>query len=257
MSVLSTFTPEGVSPLVAAFVVAASFFTSALTASFGLGGGLALLALMSAVFPPAAVVPVHGVAQLGSNLSRVMLQRKEIVWPVIAWFAAGGVLGALAGGRLYVALPESLLKAGVGIFVLFTVWGPKPKGFAPGRATFFVTGAASGFLTMFFSATGPIAAAMLSATKLDKLKTVATHAGCMVAQHATKTIAFGLIGFAFASWALLILAIVVAGFLGAWSGTRVLRRMPEDDFRKGFRLVLTFFGVYLIGAGILSAVRTG
>ncbi len=256
MDFLASFTPEGVSPLAAAAVVAASYFTSALTASFGLGGGLALLAIMSALFPPAAVIPVHGVAQLGSNLSRFTLQRKDVVWRIVLWFALGGVIGTLAGGRLYVALPEEALKAGVGLFVLYTVWGPKPKGFAPGVRTFFFTGAIAAFLTMFFGATGPIAASMLGTTKLDRMRIVATHAACMVAQHAMKTLAFGFLGFAFAQWALLMIAIVGAGFLGAWSGTKLLRAMPEAKFKQGFRAVLTFFGVYLLAAALLSALRT-
>ncbi|MEE2690196.1 MAG: sulfite exporter TauE/SafE family protein [Pseudomonadota bacterium] len=256
MDILASFTPEGVSPLAAALVVFASFFTSALTASFGLGGGLALLAVMSALFPAIAVIPVHGVAQLGSNLSRFTLQRKDVAWPIVMWFALGGVLGTFIGGRLYVALPAALLQAGVGLFVLYTVWGPKPKGFAPGPRTFFLTGAVGAFLSMFFGATGPIAASMLGTARLDKLKTVATHAGCMVAHHALKTLAFGFLGFAFAEWALLVTAVVAAGFFGTWSGTKLLRAMPEAQFRQGFRAVLTFFGVYLVAAALLSALRT-
>lgn len=253
----SSFTPEGVSPLVAALVVLASYFTAALTASFGLGGGLALLAVMSALFPPAAVIPVHGVAQLGANASRFALQRDDVVWPILLWFGLGGLVGTAAGARLYVELPESLLRVGVGVFVLYTVWGRMPKGFAPARATFFATGAVGAFLTMFFGATGPIAATMLSTTKLGRLQVVATHAGCMVLQHGLKTIAFGFIGFAFGEWALLILAILVAGFLGSWSGTALLRGMPEARFRAGFRAMLTLIGVWLVAAGLWGAIRTG
>ncbi len=253
MSLLSTLTPDSVSPLIAGLVIAASFFTSALTASFGLGGGLALLAVMSTVLPAAAVIPVHGVAQLGSNMSRFALQRDRVVWTILLWFGLGGVLGSFLGGRIYVELPEAFLKGAVGLFVLVTVWGPKPRAFAPGPKSFFLTGAIGAFLTMFFGATGPIAAAMLSATRLEKLQIVATHAACMVLQHGLKTLAFGLLGFAYADWALFIIAILIAGFLGAWSGTRVLRAMPEKRFRAGFKFVLTFFGVYLLGAAIWSA----
>jgi uncharacterized membrane protein YfcA len=249
---LSSFTPDGVSTIAAASVVLASFFTAALTASFGLGGGLALLAIMSALFPPAAVIPVHGVAQLGSNLSRFGLQRAHVVWPILLWFGLGGLLGTAAGARLYVEMPEELLQAGVGAFVLYTVWGPMPKGFAPGKVSFFTTGAAGAFLTMFFGATGPIAATMLSTTKLDRLKIVATHAGCMVLQHSLKTLAFGAIGFAFGRWALLILAVLIAGFLGTWLGTRLLRDMPEKEFKRGFKLMLTLIGVYLVAAAYAS-----
>lgn len=245
--------PDGLSPLVAVLVVGASFFTSALTASFGLGGGLALLAIMSATLPAAAVIPVHGVAQLGSNASRLVLQWRDVAWPIVLWFALGGIAGSILGGRLYVELPEALLRGAVGAFVLFTVWGPKPRAFAPGPASFVATGAIGSFLTMFFGATGPIAATMLSVTKLLKLQVVATHAACMAAQHALKTAAFGALGFAYREWALMIAAILMAGFLGAWAGTRVLRALPEEGFRKGFRIVLTAFGLYLLGAALWQA----
>jgi uncharacterized membrane protein YfcA len=248
MDFLTALTPEGVSPLAAGLVIVTSYFTAALTAAFGLGGGLGLLAVMSALFPPAAVIPVHGVAQLGANFSRFALQRRDVVWPIVLWFGAGGLIGTALGGRVFVELPEPALRAAVGGFILATVWGPKPRGFAPGVTSFFVTGAVGAFLTMFFGATGPIAAAMLSATKLDRLKTVATHAGCMVVQHGLKTVAFGFIGFAFAAWAFLVAAVLVAGFLGTLTGVRLLRAMPEAFFRRGFRLVLTFFGFYLVSA---------
>ncbi len=244
-------------PLWAALaVIGASFFTSALTAAFGLGGGLALLAVMSAVFPPAAVIPIHGVAQLGSNAGRFYLQRRDIVWPIALWFTAGGLIGALAGGRLAVELPIWALRAGVGVFILYTVWGPKPKAFSPGPRTFFATGAIGSFLTMFFGATGPIAATMLSATKLDRLNIVATHAACMTAQHGLKIVIFGLLGFAYAEWALVITAILAFGFAGAYAGTHYLRRMPEATFKRGFRIVLTAIAVYLLIAAAAS-VKTG
>ncbi|MEZ5894281.1 MAG: sulfite exporter TauE/SafE family protein [Parvularculaceae bacterium] len=254
MSLESALLPDGLSASAAALVIFSSFFTSALTASFGLGGGLALLAIMGAAMPPAAVIPVHGVAQLGSNASRLMLQRKSVVWPIVLWFAAGSLLGAAIGARLFVEIPPALLQALIGSFVLLTVYGPKPKGFAPGAKTYFATGAASAVLSMFVGATGPIAASMIGVARLEKLKTVATHAGAMTFQHLIKTAAFGFIGFAYRDWAAVIAAIVVAGFLGAAAGTHLLTKLPEEQFRRGFMMVLTFFGVYLIGAALMRLI---
>lgn len=254
MSILGAILPDGLSATAAFVVIVSSFFTSALTASFGLGGGLALLAIMGALMPPAAVIPVHGVAQLGSNASRLFLQWKSVAWPIVLWFMAGSLLGAAIGARLYVEMPETLLQGLIGAFVLVTVYGPKPRGFSPGGKTYFATGAASAVLSMFVGATGPIAAAMVSVARLDKLKTVATHAGAMTAQHALKSIAFGFVGFAYADWAAIIVAVIIAGFLGAAAGTRLLRSMPEEKFRAGFKLTLTFFGCYLIGTALFSAV---
>jgi len=249
-------TPEGLSAWAALAVVIASFFTAGLTAAFGLGGGLALLGVMSAVLPPLAVIPVHGVAQLGANASRLFLQRKDVVWSIVMWFAAGGVLGAALGGRAAMELPVWALRGGVAAFILYTVWGPRPRSLKPGAKTFFATGAVGSFLTMFFGATGPIAATMLSATALGRLSIVSTHAACMVAQHGLKSLAFGALGFAFADWAFVIAGIIAAGFAGSAAGTRLLRAMGERDFSRGFRFILTAVALYLLAVAATD-IRTG
>ena len=257
MESLTIFLPEGLPVWAAGLVVFASFFTSAITAAFGLGGGLALLAVMSALFPASAVVPVHGAAQAGSNAGRFFLQRKEVVWYIVLWFSLGSLIGAAIGGRLAVETPVWLLRGGVGAFVIWTLWGAKPKGFAPGKRTYFVVGVVSGFLTMFFSATGPIVAAMLSAAALGRLQLVATHAASLVIQHLMKIAAFGLLGFAYGEWAWLLAAIIASGFAGTYTGTHFLRAMPEATFRRGFRIILSGVAVYLIAVSLLDLIRTG
>ena len=247
---IAQFLPAAVPAWAAILAVATAFLSAALTAAFGLGGGLALLAVMSAVFPASAVIPVHGVAQLGSNTGRFFLQLKDTVWPIVLWFSVGSVIGAMLGGRLAIEMPVWVLRGGVAFFILFTVWGPKPAGFSPGAVSFFSTGVVGSFLTMFFGATGPIAATMLSATKLDRLHTVATHAACMVFQHGMKILVFGFLGFAYADWAWLIGAILIFGFAGTYLGTRFLRRMPEATFKRGFKIVLTAISLYLLIAAI-------
>lgn len=246
------FLPEAVPAWAAFIAVFAAFAAAALTAAFGIGGGLILLAVMSTVFPAAAVIPVHGVAQIGSNAGRFILQIRDTVWPIALWFTAGGLLGALLGGRLALEMPVWALRGGVALFIIYTVWGPRPKGFAPGAVTFFTTGAIGSFLTMFFGATGPIAATMLSATEYDRLKIVATHAACMVAQHGLKILVFGALGFAYGPWVWLIIAMLGFGFIGTWIGTRFLRRMPEEIFRRGFKWVLTIIAIYLLAAAFMA-----
>ncbi len=256
MEIAAPFLPDGLPGWAAALVIAVSFFSSALTAAFGLGGGLILLAVMSAALPAPAVIPIHGVAQLGSNAGRFYLQRQHIVWPIVLWFSLGGLVGAVFGGKLAVQMPLWVLRGGVAIFIIYTLWGPRPKGFEPGVKTFVGTGAVAAFLTMFFGATGPIAATMLSATRLDRLRMVATHAACMVGQHTMKIAVFGLLGFAYGEWALFIAAVLVVGFAGTWLGTHYLNRMPEAVFRRGFRLALTLVAIYLVIAAI-NDFRTG
>ncbi|MBI1391398.1 MAG: TSUP family transporter [Alphaproteobacteria bacterium] len=248
-----TLLPEGIGAVAAVAVIVSSFFTAAVTAAFGIGGGLLLLAIMGGALPPLAVVPVHGVAQLASNTSRLAILRRDVVWPAIGWFVVGSMIGATIGAKVYVSLPPWLLRLGVGVFVLVTTWGPKPAAFQPGPRTFAGVGAVGSFLSMFFGATGPIAAAMLAATGWDRMRVVATHAAAMTAQHGIKSLAFGAIGFTFAPWAAIITGIVVAGVAGSWVGARILKRLPEATFQRGFKLALTVAATYLIVRGLIDA----
>ena len=46
METLAALLPSGMEPWVAALLIVASSFTSAITAAFGIGGGIAMLALI-------------------------------------------------------------------------------------------------------------------------------------------------------------------------------------------------------------------
>jgi uncharacterized membrane protein YfcA len=245
--------PPGVDPAFAALVVAVSAFTSALTGAFGLGGGVALLALMALGLPVAALIPVHGVAQLGSNLGRAVVQRRHIERRTVAAFAVGSALGALVGGLVVVSLPEPLLKVGLAAFILWATYGRKPALGVRGSDVLMIAGgAASSFASMFFGATGPLAMAVLATRGLVKHALVATHAAAMVIQHGFKIGAFGALGFAFGPWLPLLAAIVAAGLLGTLLGSRLLDRMSDRWFILGFRVVMTALALQLLWQGIAA-----
>jgi len=244
--------PDGISLLTALTLCGISFFTSALTAAIGLGGGLALLSVLASLLPPLAVIPVHGLVQLGSNSGRVLIQRAHIGWAIVAPFAAGAALGALAGGQAVFALPPDVLKGVLGAFILVMLWGPKPK-FDAGRAwVFALAGAVSSFITMFVGATGPFVASVLSPARMTRHQLVATHAACMTLQHGLKIAVFGLLGFAFGPWLALIAGMVAAGFAGTILGSRLLSRLPERGFRMAFNGVLSVLALNLIYRAVVG-----
>lgn len=84
-------------PQVGALLVL-SFFDSAFTAGFGIGGGIAVITVMVQILPPAIVLPLHGVIQTGSNAGRVWAFREHVDRAIVGWFAAGSVLGVPPGG---------------------------------------------------------------------------------------------------------------------------------------------------------------
>ena len=64
---LDTLLPPGMDALVGVALMGISFLGSFITAAFGIGGGVVVLAVLATLLPPAALIPVHGVVQFGSN----------------------------------------------------------------------------------------------------------------------------------------------------------------------------------------------
>jgi uncharacterized protein len=238
--------PANLSPGLFVMLVGISFLTSAMTAAFGIGGGVAMLGALAGTVPPAVVVAVHGVVQLGSNMGRVVIQRAHILWHATALFTCGSLIGAGLGAAVFVALPERLLLALLGAFILLMTWLPKVK--VPGLETagVFVGGIIATFLTMFVGATGPFVQALFLPMGLDRKTLIATHAACTAIQHGLKVLVFGALGFAFQDWIVLILAMVASGFLGTWLGTKLLEKLPEAAFRTILKGVLTVVALDLL-----------
>jgi uncharacterized membrane protein YfcA len=249
------FLPEGLGLAPALFLIVASFFTSALTAAFGLGGGVAMLALMGLFLPVAALIPVHGAVQLGSNTGRAWHQRAAIRFDVALPFVAGSLLGAAAGALLVVQLPDPVLKLVLGLFIVAVTWTAIPGMDKLSRAGLAIGSAVLALLTMFVGATGPLLSAFFAQVFAgDRKALVATHAAGMTLQHALKVLVFALAGFAFWQWLPLIAVMIASGFLGTLHGTRLLAALPEETFRKWFRIGLTLLALEMVAEGILALV---
>ncbi|MEM6971570.1 MAG: TSUP family transporter [Pseudomonadota bacterium] len=235
---------------VASGLVALSFATSFMAAAFGLGGGAVMLAVLATVLPAAAIIPIHGLVQLGSNAGRAAIMISHTHRAILPTFLMGAGIGVALGGVLLVQLPAAAIRIGVGLFVLWSVFGTPPA-FMNRSAG--VAGGISSFLTMFFGATGPFVAAYLRTLSLPKDTHVATHSVLMTVQHLLKCVAFGLVGFAFAQWLPLIAALIVAGFIGTLAGRAVLRRLDDDRFRRVLDIILIVLGLNLVTQGVAAA----
>lgn len=238
--------PQGMGPGGAAILVFASFFTSALTAAAGIGGGVALLALMAYLVPIAALVPVHGAVQLGSNAGRAWLLRPHIARSCLIAFLAGALPGAVLGRYALGFLPDTVMKLLLGLFILGLTWVKLPRMAGISTRGFALTGLITTALTMVFGATGPFNAVVLSKAFADRLQLTATMASIMTAQHLLKIVVFGVAGFVFAPWLGLIAAMIATGFAGTWTGRHVLLKIPEARFRLVFKICLSVLALDLV-----------
>ena len=241
--------PADVGLTASVFLILFSAFTSFVTAAAGIGGGIMMIAVMAVLMPATALIPVHGVVQIGSNAGRAGIMIGGVQWRVLGLFCIGSLIGATIGGLTAVQLPPAILNIGLAFFILYSVWAPPVT--APGRFKVIVTGVFSSFLTMFFGATGSFVSAMVKSMKLGRLEHVATHSAAMVAQHFIKVIAFGLLGFNYAPWAGLIVAMILSGFLGTVIGKHVLVRMNDQVFHRVLAVILSVLALRLAYEGIV------
>ena len=247
MDLVASIFPSDLGVTVGAGLLAASFLGSFITVALGIGGGALLLAIMASFMPPAALIPVHGVIQLGSNVFRGILLRPHVHWPPVLAFALGSLLGVTIGGAIAVELPPGMVLIGVGAFVIFSVLARPPAWM--GRHGWF-TGIVSSFLTMFFGATGPFVATFTKSLELERHAHVATHAALMTFQHGLKILVFGILGFAFGPWLVFMAAMIGTGFLGTVAGRHVLVRMTDRGFKRALDVVLILISIRLIWQGV-------
>lgn len=239
--------PPEIAQAAAYALLMVSFAGSFITAAFGIGGGIAFLAACAVLLPPAAIIPIHGIVQLGSNSVRAVMFLRHVMRPALPAFVIGSLIGVAIGGSVVVSLPGWVVQTVVGVFILWVVFAHPPKWLAQYPL---VTGLISSFLTMFFGATGPFVAGYLKALKLDRHVHTATNAALMTVQHGLKVAVFGVLGFAYADWAIFIAGLILAGAFGTWVGKLVLGRMSDHGFHRILNVVLVLIALRLIWSGL-------
>lgn len=238
--------PDNLDATVALALLFCSLLASLITAGLGAGGGVFLLVMMATWIAPAAVIPVHGLIQLGSSTGRATMTWRYIRWSVIAVFLPGAVLGAILGALLLVRLPAPLWQSLIALFILYLCWGPRLPRIALGAFGTLTAAALTTFASLFVGATGPLVAAFVRQLDRDRFATVATFSVAMILQHASKVVVFGASGFSFLQWLPFIAAMIAAGLLGSWLGVRLLHRLDNRRFEQVFNLLLTALALRLI-----------
>ena len=235
--------PLEISEFTIYFLIIASMVTSFISSAFGIGGGAVLIGLLALKLPPFALLPIHGIVQIGSNFGRSLIFLKDIKRDVLIPFSIGTILGSLLGGTFFIQIEPWLLQLIVAIFILWSVFGKIP---AIGATHVVFGGIFSGFFTMFFGASGTLVAGMVKTMKLVPVKHTATHSALMTIQHLIKVIIFGFVGFAYAEYFLLIILMIVSGFIGTLIGKKFLIKFGKKYFKLVLNTILTLIAFNLI-----------
>ena len=235
------------SPVSVSILLVSSFLGSFITASLGVGGGAFLITVMADIVPPVALIPLHGIVQMGSNGSRAILTRQHINKSVILFFALGAILASGCAVFFLSAMGTDFIPLLVALFILWLCWGPMPElGLGKKPLMLFIGGWITTVLTMIVGATGPLVSAWLGRTGVDKWVYTANFSSCMTLQHLLKIVVFGFSGFMFTQWIPLLALMILMGYFGTRVGLMVLGKLPEKHFKILFKMLLTILSARII-----------
>ncbi len=248
-----TLIPELITTYEASLLVITSFVASYITAALGIGGGLLLLSVMVNLVPIAYLIPVHGLVQIASNVTRASMLRQFIRWPMLALFGLGSLCGFFVAPYVLVRLPLAVLEVAVAGFILFMQWGPSLSlsGRRPG--VLLLQGGLITILSSLVGATGPLVASLVAHLQA-KQALVATMAAMQTVQHSFKTLVFVQLQVDLTPWFGLVAGMVFSGYLGTRLGLKMLLRVSEQRFRFWFRLLVTLLALRMLFVGGWSLV---
>ncbi len=239
-------------------ILIAALITACISGIFGMAGGMIFMGVIASLLGVAEAMVVHGFVQGISNSYRSYLLRPDIRWDIIRNILIGAV-PAIA----LLALAAYVPQKGVLFLVLgllpFLLW--LPKGWLQGDAEkprdAILCGASIMTLNLVAGVAGPALDIFFVKTALTRKEIVSTKAVIMFGSHMVKIVFYGIplmlaAGMTTLPPLWLFFAVIPCILIGTFTGTRILQRMSDINFRSYTKYLVTVVGlIYLYRAATL------
>jgi len=224
--------------------------TAFLSSIFGMLGGLILMGVLVSIMPVSTAMILHGLIQLTSNGYRAWLNRKDIIWSIVATLFLGNVIALLS--LMYIAFEPDKITVILSLGLLpYIAWSlpkemtldvkKKPIGIIAGMvvvATNLLAGVGGPLLDVFFQR-----------VEMTRHQVVATKAAAQSLGHVSKIIFFGfLAASASEDWPLLWIVVIAmtVSVIGTTLGKKVLDSIDDDTFFLWTQRILLSVGAIFI-----------
>ena len=214
--------------------------------------GIMALPVLAFAFGVREAVPIVTVAMLFNMTSRTIANRDHINYRVVFWYCLGAIPAAAIGGIVFANAPAEILARGLGVFLLALVaWRHLPiaqMDSMPLRA-FTAVGLGQGFFSAIFGGAGPFGAHFFLSYGLTRNAFVGTVAVGTFFVSITKARVYS--GFDLVTSDLLIIAVAIGLIMavGAYIGSRIVKRVPEQAFKYIVEGVMLISGLTLVATG--------
>lgn len=147
-----------------------TFFTSTIAGIVGVGGGMMLIVILPSFLPLNALIPIHGLTQVSSNLSRAIFGYKDVQYEVIPKFLLGSAIGIGMFAAVLNLISLEYVPLFIGVYILLSLWSEKFNEKIKRYESYFLAGFFQTGLSMVVGATGPLTMTLLFKDYEDKNK---------------------------------------------------------------------------------------
>ena len=223
-----------------------TFLTSTIAAIVGVGGGMMLITILPSFLPINALIPVHGLTQMTSNLSRAVFGYKDVQYEVIPKFLLGSFLGIGIFASILNFISLEYVPLFIGVYILLSLWSEKFNERIKRYESYFLAGFFQTGLSIIVGATGPLTMTLLLKDYKNKDEVVATSAALMSLSHILKVFVFMYFGFVFFDYIGIIIAMVIGAIAGSWVGTKLRNIIDGKKFTIILKVLLTTLAIKVI-----------
>ena len=223
-----------------------TFFTSTIAGIVGVGGGMMLIVILPSFLPLNALIPIHGLTQVSSNLSRAIFGYKDVQYEVIPKFLLGSAIGIGMFAAVLNLISLEYVPLFIGIYILLSLWSEKFNEKIKRYESYFLAGFFQTGLSMVVGATGPLTMTLLFKDYEDKNKVVATGAALMSITHILKVFVFMYFGFVFFDYIGVIIAMIIGAVSGSWVATKLRDEIDGKRFTMILKVLLSALAIQVI-----------
>lgn len=224
-----------------------------LSGSVGFGGGMILLPVITYFYGVEVAVPVSTIAQMLSNLSRVVIGWKEIDWRAVGMFLLLAVPFTALGAFGFAKVPKGPMTIVLCSFlIVFAVMKLMGKMRLPHRpSTMVVGGGVTGLVNGLLGISGPLSSAVFLTLELAPVSYIASEATTAAVMHIVKAIVYGKLNLMSDSIFLSGCGIGCAMILGNFIAMRFIRNVNKKLYQKVVAGIMIAVSLWLIVSQII------
>lgn len=224
-----------------------------LSGSVGFGGGMILLPVITYFYGVDVAVPVSTIAQMLSNLSRVVMGWKEIDWRAVGMFLLLAVPFTALGAFGFAKVPKGPMTIVLCSFlIVFAVMKLMGKMRLPHRpSTMVVGGGVTGLVNGLLGISGPLSSAVFLTLELAPVSYIASEATTAAVMHIVKAIVYGKLNLMSDSIFLSGCGIGCAMMLGNFIAMRFIRNVNKKLYQKVVAGIMIAVSLWLIVSQII------